>query len=283
MKKEFKDPFMKLRIIVSTLALIIILGGWVVYGVSISYSNPNKVLVKLSKEEKKRIPTVIEKANLKGLLNSKIDINDNKTVYLHNSNNKLYLINNDKYYDITKKLDITINNKSFDSKKYASITESIFNAIVYNHKLLELDHKKDKAKKIYLYSYTLPTLEPAILTLKSDIDFINNMEDLYGIKQEKLYKILNKFNDKRLSLNIYTKGYTRDIMFYTLQIEDLLSVNISKKKINGFILEQGFEYKNNKLTLYTENNNYNLNTTKSKTDIDGKEESSLKKVLDFYK
>ena len=58
MKKEVKDPFMKLRIIVSTLALIIILGGWVIYGISISYSNPTKVLVKLSKQEKERIPRI---------------------------------------------------------------------------------------------------------------------------------------------------------------------------------------------------------------------------------
>ena len=283
MKKEVKDPFMKLRIIVSTLALIIILGGWVIYGISISYSNPTKVLVKLSKQEKERIPRIIEKSNLKDYLNSKITINKDNTIYLHNSNKKLYLIKDNKYYDITKKLNISISNKSFNPDKYSVITESLLNSIVYNRKLLNLDLKKDKAKKIYIYSYSLSSLEPAILTLKSDVDFINSMEYLFDIDREQLYNILDKYKHNTLSINIHTKGYSREIYNYNLQIEDLLNINIGDKYINGFILGNSFNYEDNKLTIYTENNDYIVKIDKYKNKISNKEETNLKEILDFYK
>ena len=55
MKRKEKDGFLKARIIISSILLAVILGGWLIYGIHATYSNPRLVLQKFLKSEEKNI------------------------------------------------------------------------------------------------------------------------------------------------------------------------------------------------------------------------------------
>ena len=88
--KKNNDPFMKLRIIIASIVLTIILGGWGVYGFVFLNTNPAKILTKLSKIEKEQINDFLNKTNLKEEKNYIITLDKDKKLYLYSnlSNNK---------------------------------------------------------------------------------------------------------------------------------------------------------------------------------------------------
>ena len=72
--KKTKDPFIKIRIILASIFLTIILGGWIIYGYTFIKTNPAKILTKLSNIEKQNINNNIDNIDFKSEKNSKDNI-----------------------------------------------------------------------------------------------------------------------------------------------------------------------------------------------------------------
>ncbi len=282
MKKNTTDPFMKYRIIISTCALLIIMAGWVIYGIKASYSNPNRVLVKLLNNEKEDLNKRINKIDLKYYLNSKISTGDS-SYYIKKDKDKLYLYNNNEYHDLSKDLgnyNIKISDSLYKNDHYKVIINSFISAITRNYKLLDYRVLKDNKKHYYVYNFSLSSLEPIILTMIGNKEFTDNMNDLFGLNKDELKNLLYSIKDKTFGISIITKGYKRDIVYYNIKIESVLSIIKQDDYINGFIFEKGFTYKDKKLTIHTEKNDYDIKINKNdKLDIDGKKEVELNDIF----
>ncbi len=286
MKRRDKDPFMKLRIIISSGALILILGGWIIYGIGVSFSNPNKVLLNLAIEQKEEIGSKIQKVKIDNIKNTKISFNKKNDSYIKYDDKKLYLIKDDYYFNVSSYLDkygIKTSDELFNNKRYSKILDSFVESIAHNYSILDSNVKKDKEKKYYVYSYSLTNLKPIILTLKGDKNFVKNATKLLGMSEKDLFKLMDKYEKNYLGINVVTKNYRREVVYYTIKIENLFSINKQDDLISGFILGKGFEWNNNKLTIYTEDNEYKVNISKENNNIDNKKEKDYEEFMNLYK
>ena len=279
MKNNNNDPFMKYRIVISSFALLIIIAGWVIYGIKTSYSNPNRVLIKLFNNEKDDISKRINKMDFKYYLNSKI----NSKYYIKKDNDKLYIYNDKEYNDISKSLDkykIKINDNLYNNKYYQVVIDSFISAITRNYKLLDYRVLKDNKKHYYIYNYSLSSMEPIILTLMSNKEFTDNVNELLSINNKELKELLYLIKDNSFGISIITKGSKRDIVYYNIKIDSVLSIIKQDDFISGFFLKQGFSYKDKKLTIHTDDNDYVVTFDKNdKLDIKGKKEVDFKNIF----
>ena len=284
MKKAKYDPFMKLRIVISTTALLIIIGGWLIFGVRASYSHPNRVLIKLAINQKKEFADLMKKTDLNNYVNTKVSFNKD-SIYINRDKEKLYLINNNSYYDISKylsKYGIKVNNNMFNSDNYEIIMNSFIDSITHNYKLFDSKLLKDTGKEYFVYSFTLSNMKPIVLSLGGDKSFMTSITKTLGCKQEDAKKILDLFNDRALGINIVTKGKRRKISYYTINIDGILNITFKESFINGYILNNSFSI-SDKFVIYTENDYYDINFKKGKISIKGKEEISISELMSFYK
>ena len=275
--KNTNDPFMKLRIIIASIVLILILGGWAIYGYNFLNTSPIKILNKLSKIEKERINNYIDSINFNKENKYTIKISNNKNLYFYSNpkENKILLYNDNKYYNF-----INNNKMSTDSKDYKNILNSLINSFTLNYKLLDITKKKDDNKKYYIYSYSLNQLSPLTSTLKTDKVFIDSLKKSFNYNNKNIYQTLDKYSESSIGLNIITKGSKREIVYYNLKIDNLFDIYKNKDYISGYFLKYGFTYDKD-LIIYTENNEYHAKIEKNNNsfDINKYQESSLEEVL----
>lgn len=280
--KKTKDPFIKIRIILASIFLTIILGGWIIYGYTFIKTNPAKILTKLSNIEKQNINNNIDNIDFKSEKNYTISLNNDKYInlYINLPKNKLYLYNDKEYYNLLKDYNLSTN-----SKDYKNIFNSLIDSLTLNYKILDKNKKKDDKKGYYIYSYSLNELHPITNTLKTDKTFIDSLKKSFKLSDNKILELLNKYNDSSIGLNIVTEGKNRNIVYYNLKIDNLFSFYKENNYITGFFLDYGFTYDKN-LTIYTEENEYQATIKENKEEFiisNYTENTSLEEVLAIIK
>ena len=259
---------MKLRIIIASIVLVIILGSWLIYGYIFVNTNPAKILTKLSSKEKDNITNYLDKLDLSKDSYYTITLAKDKNLYLYynSKDNKLYLYNDKEYCSF---------NISKDINTYKSITNSLFDSFTHNYKILDKTKKRDSKKNYYVYSYSLNELYPLIKTLKTDKTFIDSLKSINLDSNS-----LDNYKSNAIGLNIIAKGSKRDIVYFNLKIDNIFDIYKEGDYISGFFLDYSFTY-DKELILYTEKNEYHVTITKNnnKFSITNYKNSSLKEIL----
>ena len=156
--KKTNDPFMKLRIIIASGILVIILGGWVLYGYIFLKTNPAKILTNLSETEKENINNFFSAEEQNKEKNIDIIIDNDKTIHIYSNipEGKLYIYNDKEYYSL-----INSDTKT-KPQVYKDIIYSLIDSFTYNYKILDVSKKRDDKKGYYIYSFSLNELYPLL-------------------------------------------------------------------------------------------------------------------------
>ncbi len=274
--KKTNDPFMKLRIIIASGILVIILGGWVLYGYIFLKTNPAKILTNLSETEKENINNFFSAEEQNKEKNIDIILDNDKTIHIYSNipEGKLYIYNDKEYYSL-----INSDTKT-KPQVYKDIIYSLIDSFTYNYKILDVSKKRDDKKGYYIYSFSLNELYPLLNTLKTDKVFIDSLKNSFKLSDKNIAESLDKYNDSAIGLNIVTKGRKRDIVYYNLKIDNLFDIYKEGDYISGFFLDYGFTY-DNSLIVYTEDNEYHavIQENNNTFNIENYKESTLEQVL----
>ncbi len=276
-KKFDSKKVMRIRVIISSILLVLFALGWIIYGLSVVRTNDKTIISKYFKEN-----NLADKINIefKGdYLNYSFD---GKNIGLYKGDNTLYLYGNNKYVDIDsffKENGLTINEKElFNKDNYRIIIEEIHKIIQEQYKYVTVDAKYLDVSDLYEYNYNFNT-SYLIASMSGNKNIMNTLTKMFNCDNKTIVNFLKKyFSDRRFEYTIYTKGRKREIVSYRINIEDIFSYNYKDGIVTGTLNDIIFYKEKDKLLLMRDewekevkiNNDVNINFEEyEKVEFDG--------------
>ncbi len=243
MKKKQNAKAFKIRIIVSSILLVLFIIGWIIYGLSLLRTNDKTILNKFFKNN-----NIVDKLDIsfdKQYMNYSYDT---KVFGLYRNDKLLYLYGNNKYVDISGYLEsngLTINEKEFYNKdNYKLIIEEIHKIIIEQYNYVDVERKYLENSKLYEYDYIFNT-SYLIKSMSGNKVIMDTLGKMFNADNKTIIKFLNNFNDRRFEYTIYTKGKKREIVSYNIHLENLFTYYYRDGKVSGMIDDVVY-YKNDK-------------------------------------
>ena len=221
--KKTKDPFIKIRIILASIFLTIILGGWIIYGYTFIKTNPAKILTKLSNIEKQNINNNIDNIDFKSEKNYTISLNNDKYInlYINLPKNKLYLYNDKEYYNLLKDYNLSTN-----SKDYKNIFNSLIDSLTLNSLKKSFKLSDNKILEL-LNKYNDSSIGLNIVTEGKNRNIV-----YYNLKIDNLFSFYKENNYITGFFLDYGFTYDKNLTIYTEENEYQATIKENKEEFN---------------------------------------------------
>lgn len=245
---------LRIRIIVSSILLVLLVIGWIIYGVNLYRKDSKVVLNKFFKNE--------INIDLKLSQNGYINYNHGMNSFgLYHKDDNLYLYGNRKYVDLNElfsKYNMKLNiDEVLDKKNNRLLIDEIHKIIIDRYDYVENNNNYLEKSDVYEYNYTFNT-SYLILSMSGNKNIMDTLCKMFGADEKTVLEFLDKYKDKRIEYRLYTKGNKRKIDHYNIRVEGLFSIYYRDGVYSGFIDDITYYKKDKDLMLLTEENDITL-------------------------